>query len=79
MMAIYAEVRKLDETAEQVRYGYSNGVGGPEEIIILDKATQALEPGSGQARSILFGAVARKIAANRGQTGVLPDRLVVAH
>ncbi|MFE9322042.1 hypothetical protein ACIHDR_32620 [Nocardia sp. NPDC052278] len=78
-MAIYAEVRKLDETAEQVRYGYSNGAGGLEQLIILNKATKTLEPGSGQARTILFGAVARKIAVTWAETGVLPERLVVAH
>ena len=78
-MAIYAEVRKLDETAEQVRYGYSDGVGGVEEVIILDKTTKTLEPGSGQARTILFGAVARKIAVTWAQAGAVPERLVVAH
>ncbi|WP_174188639.1 hypothetical protein [Nocardia barduliensis] len=74
-MALYAEVRKLEEDEQQVRYAYAN-VSGVERTLRLDKVTETIHPENGAA-DMLFRAVARKLASAWVNGGVAPDRLLV--
>ncbi|WP_280492637.1 hypothetical protein [Nocardia asiatica] len=74
-MALYAEVRKLEEDEREVRYAYTN-VSGVERTLRLDKATETIRPETAAA-DFLFRAVARKIASAWVNGESAPDRLIV--
>jgi hypothetical protein len=75
-VALYAEIRKIDEDAQRVRYRYTDSAG-VEQDLLLDKTTEVLAPGSGQSEDMLYRAVARKVAVAWVREGIAPERLVV--
>lgn len=75
-VALYAEIRKIDEDSQRVRYRYTDSAG-VEQDLVLDKVAEVLSPGSGQAEDMLYRAVARKVAGAWVREGVAPEQLVV--
>ncbi|QIS02523.1 hypothetical protein F5X71_09505 [Nocardia brasiliensis] len=73
-MALYAEIRKVNEDNKFVRYAYTDGQGS-EQTVILDKAAETISPETG-SESMLYRAVARKIAS-AWVNGSTPDRMMV--
>ncbi|WP_433657924.1 hypothetical protein ACQPW1_39395 [Nocardia sp. CA-128927] len=73
-MALYAEIQKLDEDNQHVRYRYTD-VEGVQQTLVLDKEAEtiSLETGS---EDMLYRAVVRKIAA-AWLDGQVPDRMIV--
>ncbi|MEU4342316.1 hypothetical protein AB0H00_13780 [Nocardia sp. NPDC023852] len=53
-MALYAEIRKLEEDEQQVRYAYTD-VSGVEQTLRLDKAVETIRLETG-ADDMLFRA-----------------------
>lgn len=74
-MALYAEIEKLDEDDQQVRYVYRD-VHGAEQTLLLNKERETIVRENG-SDDMLYRAVARKIASAWLETGVAPDRLLV--
>ncbi len=74
MMALYAEIQKLDEDSGQVRYGYTD-VEGVQRTLLLDKAAETIILESG-SEDMLYRAVARKIAS-AWVNGLVPDHMIV--
>lgn len=73
-MALYAEIRKVNEDNQFVRYAYTDSHGS-EQTVLLNKAAEtiSLETGS---ETMLYRAVARKIAS-AWLNGSTPDRMMV--
>ncbi|MGK8522193.1 hypothetical protein ACRS6B_11845 [Nocardia asteroides] len=74
-MALYAEIEKLDEDEQQVRYVYRDA-DGVEQTLLLHKIRETIVRENGPDNN-LYRAVARKIATAWLNTGVAPDRLMV--
>ncbi|MCC3328968.1 hypothetical protein [Nocardia abscessus] len=74
-MALYAEVRKIEEDEQQVRYAYTD-VSGTEHTLRLDKVAETIRPETGRD-DMLFRAVAGKIASARLHGADAPDRFIV--
>jgi hypothetical protein len=74
-MALYAEIRKIAEDQQQVRYAYTT-VSGAERTLLLDKVAETIRPETG-TEDILFRAVARKVASAWLNGMGAPDRLIV--
>jgi hypothetical protein len=74
-MALYAEIRKIAEDQQQVRYAYTTA-SGAERTLLLDKVAETIRPETG-TEDILFRAVARKIASAWLKDRSAPDRLFV--
>ncbi|WP_141717807.1 hypothetical protein [Nocardia altamirensis] len=74
MMALYAEIRKIDEDGGHIRYGYTDSAG-VERMVLLDKAAETIRPESG-TEDMLYLAVARKIAS-AWISGLVPERMIV--
>ncbi|MEG8184676.1 hypothetical protein GZH49_40330 [Nocardia terpenica] len=74
-MSVYAEVQKLEEDRERVRYKYTDVEGG-ENTLLLNKVNEtiSLETGS---EDILYRTVAGKIASLWLRDGVAPDHLFI--
>ncbi|MFG2500795.1 hypothetical protein ACGFSB_21590 [Streptomyces sp. NPDC048441] len=74
-MAIYAEVQKVSENEQQVRYSFSSSENS-ERFMILDKTSERSWPEDG-VNNILYQAVARKVAVTWIREGEAPERLIV--
>lgn len=74
-MALYAEVEKLDESDELVRYKFTD-IRGMERTILLNKVTEQMSLEEGE-EDMLYRAVARKVAIAWARNGSAPDRLLV--
>ncbi|MFG3618905.1 hypothetical protein [Nocardia sp. NPDC047654] len=74
-MALYAEIEKLDEDDQQVRYVYRD-VHGVEQTLLLNKTQETIVRENG-SDDMLYRAVARKIASAWLNSRVAPDRLIV--
>jgi hypothetical protein len=74
-MALYAEIEKLDEDDQQVRYVYRDA-HGVEQTLLLNKAHETILRENG-SDDMLYRAVARKIASAWLNSRVAPDRLIV--
>ncbi|MEV6550942.1 hypothetical protein AB0M57_19855 [Streptomyces sp. NPDC051597] len=74
-MAIFSEVKKVDESEQEVRYSFSNGIDA-ERFLILDKINEKLHPEDG-IENVVYRAVARKIATAWIREGKAPERLTV--
>ncbi|MFI5780503.1 hypothetical protein [Nocardia sp. NPDC051570] len=74
-MALYAEVRKMDEDDEMARYEYVDAEGLGSVVLLNKKAeTFSLESGFDD---ILYRAVVAKIAAIWLDSGTAPDHVFV--
>jgi hypothetical protein len=74
-LALYAEVEKVDEDEERVRYRYTD-IQGSQCTLVLNKTTEVIAS-ENSADDMLYRAVARKIATAWLDSGTTPDRLVV--
>ncbi|MEV4125016.1 hypothetical protein [Nocardia sp. NPDC049707] len=74
-LALYAEIEKIEEDEEQVRYRYTD-IQGSQYTLALNKATEVIASENG-ADDMLYRAVARKIATVWLDSGATPERLVV--
>ncbi|WP_280390921.1 hypothetical protein [Nocardia brasiliensis] len=74
MMALYAEIRKVNEDNQFVRYAYTDA-GGAEQTVLLNKTAETTSLESG-AENMLYRAVARKIAS-AWLSGSAPERMTV--
>ncbi|UAK34758.1 hypothetical protein K8O92_13520 [Nocardia asteroides] len=74
-MALYAEIEKLDEDDQQVRYLYRD-IHGVEQTLLLNKARQTITR-ENAPDDMLYRAVAGKIASAWLDTGAAPDGLIV--
>ncbi|WKX71354.1 hypothetical protein [Streptomyces sp. XD-27] len=75
-MAIYAEVEKVYESDQEVRYKFM-GAEGVERVVVLDKMARRTRFDGGVEHN-QYLAVASKVAVTWGRDGVAPDRLIVA-
>ncbi|MEU2030974.1 hypothetical protein [Nocardia amamiensis] len=74
-MALYAEIRKLEENEQQIRYAYTD-VSGIEQTFRLDKLAETIRLETG-ADDMLFRAVAGKVASAWLEGKGAPDHLIV--
>ncbi|WP_157172224.1 hypothetical protein [Nocardia pneumoniae] len=74
-MALYAEIRKVEEDEQQVRYAYTD-VSGVERTLRLDKLAETIRLET-SADDILFREVAAKVASAWLEGKRAPDRLIV--
>ncbi|MEV2226249.1 hypothetical protein AB0E01_41290 [Nocardia vinacea] len=74
-LALYAEIEKIEEDEERVRYRYTD-IQGSQYTSVLNKATEVIASENG-ADDMLYRAVARKIAVAWLDSGAIPERLVV--
>ncbi|MFQ6397088.1 hypothetical protein ACLMAJ_26960 [Nocardia sp. KC 131] len=74
-LALYAEIEKVDEDEERVRYRYTD-IQGSQYTLVLNKATEVIASENGED-DMLYRAVARKIAAAWLDSEATPERLVV--
>ncbi|AFT99877.1 hypothetical protein [Nocardia brasiliensis] len=74
MMALYAEIRKVNEDNQFVRYAYVDA-GGAEQTVLLNKTAETISLESG-VENMLYRAVARKIAST-WLSGSVPERMIV--
>ncbi|MEV4237973.1 MULTISPECIES: hypothetical protein [unclassified Nocardia] len=74
-LALYAEIEKIEEDEERVRYRYTD-IQGSQYTLVLNKATEVIAS-ENSADDMLYRAVARKIATAWLDSGTTPERLVV--
>lgn len=74
-MALYAEVEKLEESDQLVRYRFTD-IKGVERTMTLNKVTEDMSVEDG-VEDMLYRAVARKVAIAWTREGSAPDRLLV--
>ncbi|MEV4433429.1 hypothetical protein [Streptomyces sp. NPDC049585] len=74
-MALYANIEKIDESEELIRYKFTD-IEGVGRVLVLNKVSEQVSLEAGE-EDMLYRAVASKVAVAWVRNGIAPDELLV--